>query len=83
MAQQPLVGQGLLIIETSRPHSDTPQSVGLHWTSDQADVETSTWQHTTQSKQISMPPAGFEPAIPASERPQTHALNCAATGIGI
>jgi hypothetical protein len=21
-----------------------------------------------------MPPAGFEPAIPASERPQTHAL---------
>ena len=26
--------------------------------------------------------AGFEPAIPASERSQTHALNCAATGIG-
>ena len=22
-----------------------------------------------------MPPAGFEPAIPASERPQTHALD--------
>jgi len=22
-----------------------------------------------------MPPAGFEPAIPASERPQTHALS--------
>ena len=29
-----------------------------------------------------MPPAGFEPAIPASERPQTHALDRAATGIG-
>ena len=29
MAQQPLVGQGLLIIEASRSHSDTPQSVGL------------------------------------------------------
>jgi hypothetical protein len=29
-----------------------------------------------------MPPAGFEPAIPASERPQTHALDSAATGIG-
>jgi hypothetical protein len=28
-----------------------------------------------------MPPAGFEPAVPASERSQTHALNCAATGI--
>jgi hypothetical protein len=30
-----------------------------------------------------MPPAGFEPAIPASERPQTHALDVAATGIGV
>ena len=29
-----------------------------------------------------MPPAGFELAIPASERPQTHALDRAATGIG-
>jgi hypothetical protein len=28
-----------------------------------------------------MPPAGFEPAIPASERPQTHAFDRAATGI--
>jgi hypothetical protein len=30
-----------------------------------------------------MLPAGFEPAIPASEQPQTHALQRAATGIGI
>jgi len=30
-----------------------------------------------------MPPAGFEPAIPASEQPQTHVLDRAATGIGI
>jgi hypothetical protein len=29
-----------------------------------------------------MPVAGFEPAIPASKRPQTHALDRAATGIG-
>jgi hypothetical protein len=29
-----------------------------------------------------MPPAGFEPTIPASERPQTHALDGVATGIG-
>ena len=29
-----------------------------------------------------MTPAGFEPAIPASERPQTHALDRAANGIG-
>jgi len=26
---------------------DTPQSVGLLWTSDQPDSKTSTWQHTT------------------------------------
>ena len=29
-----------------------------------------------------MPPAGFEPTIPAVERPQTHALDRAATGTG-
>ena len=37
-----LVGQGLLIVETSRSHSDTPHSVGLPWTSDQPVAETST-----------------------------------------
>jgi hypothetical protein len=29
-----------------------------------------------------MPLAGFQPAIPAYEQPQTHALDCAATKIG-
>jgi hypothetical protein len=29
-----------------------------------------------------MPAAGFETKIPASEQPQTHALDLAATGIG-
>jgi hypothetical protein len=29
-----------------------------------------------------MPPAGFAPKIPARERPQTQALDRAATGIG-
>ena len=29
-----------------------------------------------------MPPAAFEPAIPANERPQTHALDRAAIGSG-
>jgi len=36
MAQQSLVGQGLLIIEPSLSHSDTSHSVGLPWTSDQS-----------------------------------------------
>ena len=38
--------------------------------------------NTTNTTQTSMPPAGFEPTIPASEWPQTHALDRAATGIG-
>jgi hypothetical protein len=38
--------------------------------------------HNTHKRQISMPPAGFEPTTPAGERPQTHALNHAATWTG-
>jgi hypothetical protein len=34
-------------------------------------------------RQTFMPPAGSEPAIPASEQPQTHALDRAATAIGV
>jgi hypothetical protein len=30
-----------------------------------------------------MPPVGFEPVIPANERPQTYALDSAATGVDI
>jgi hypothetical protein len=68
-------------MEASRPHSDTPHSLGLPWTSDEPVAETSTWQHS-QETDIHTPPVGFEPTIPASERPQTHALERAATGIG-
>ena len=42
MAQQPLVGKALLIIEASPSHADTPHSVGLLWTSNQPVAETST-----------------------------------------
>jgi hypothetical protein len=38
--------------------------------------------YLTNTKQTSMPSAGFEPAIPAGEQLQTHALDCSATGIG-
>jgi len=40
MAQHRLVSQGLLIIEPSRSHSDSLQSVELLWMSDQPDAET-------------------------------------------
>jgi len=80
MAQKPLVGVGLLINKTS-----LSQSVGLLWMSDQPVAETSTWQLTTltieRQRVTSMPPAGFEPTIPASQRPQTYASDRAATAI--
>ena len=65
-----LLGQGLLIVEI------IPHSVGLLWTSDRPDTETSAWQktdihasggiRTLQSQQASAP--------------QTHALGRAAAG---
>jgi hypothetical protein len=42
MAQCPLVGLGLLIVEVSRPNPDTLHFVGLLWASDQPVAETST-----------------------------------------
>ena len=84
MAQQPLVGQGHLIIEASRSNLDTPHSLGLLATSDQP-LEKPLYLAiiNTHKTQTSMPSAGFEPAIPASERPLTHVLDCAATGTGL
>jgi hypothetical protein len=69
-------GRGVFIIEASRSHSGTPHSVGLHWTSDQPDPKTVTWQHTTFTRdKTSMLLAGFELAIPKVDWPQTHALD--------
>jgi len=82
MGQQPLVGQGLLIIEVSRSHSrrTTVSKTSLDtWSARRKNYLTT---HNTQKRQISMLSAGFEPAIPASERLQTHAFDRAATGIG-
>ena len=37
----------------------------------------------THNRHTSMNPVGFEPTIPAGERPKTYALDRAATGTGI
>ena len=50
------------------------------WSARRRDLYLTT--HNTNNRQTSMPPAGFEPATPASERPQTHALDRAATKLG-
>jgi hypothetical protein len=47
MSQQPLMGQGLLIIEASQSFSDSPHMSDLLWKRDQPDAVTSTRQHTT------------------------------------
>jgi hypothetical protein len=52
MKQQPLVGHGLLIIQASRSHSDTPHCARLFWTSDQPGAETCTWPHTALTRKI-------------------------------
>ena len=38
--------------------------------------------YNTNNRQTTMPPVGFEPTISAGERPQTNALDRAATGTG-
>ena len=58
-------------------HTHT-HSVGLLWTSDKVPLP----DNTQRSQETSTLPAGFEPAVPTSEQPQTYALDRATTGIG-
>jgi hypothetical protein len=70
-----LVGLFLLIVEVSRSHSDTPHLMGLLRTRDRPIAETSTWQDVALARETHpCTSVGFEPAIPASQRPQNHAL---------
>jgi len=71
-------------MEVSRSHSGTARSPGLLWKSEQpfpGVLYLTT--HNTHNRQTSMPLTLFEPASPASERPQTHALDHSAAGIGL
>jgi hypothetical protein len=78
MAHKPLVFHGFTIIlrhtTLSRIPLDERSTRGR-------DLYLTT--HNTQKWQTSVPPAGFEPKIPVRKRPQSHALDSAATGIGI
>ena len=51
------------------------------WSARRRDLYLTT-THNTHNRQTSMPPVGFEPTFPAGERPQTYALDRAATGTG-
>jgi hypothetical protein len=84
MARQPLGGLGLLI-STLHDHTHlrhttlgrTPLDEG---SARRRDLYLTT--HNTHNRQTSMPPVGFEPAIPVSKRPKTHALDRMDTAIG-
>ena len=75
-----VVGQGLTITEASQSRSNdtalcrTPLD---EWWTQRRDLYL-----TTHNRQTPMPPAGFEPAILESVRPQTCALDHSATRIG-
>ena len=58
------VGQGLLIIEASRSHPDTPQSVGLLCTNDQPDLTT----HNSHKRQTSVYSVKFRTRDPSKRR---------------
>jgi hypothetical protein len=70
----------LLIDEVYRSHTTT-HTVGStpldEWSARRRDLYL-----TTHNRQTSMPPVGFEPTISKGERPQTYALERAATGNG-
>jgi hypothetical protein len=84
VAWQLLVGKSLLVIQASRSHSFRHTTLGRTsldvWSARRRELYVTI--HSTYKRETSMPPKGFEPAIPASERPQTHAFDRTATGIG-
>jgi hypothetical protein len=71
MARQPLGGLGLLIFRgftiTQFTHTTLGRTPLHERPARRRDLYLTT--HNTHKRQTSMPPAGFEPTIPASERP--------------
>jgi hypothetical protein len=83
MAGQPLGGLGLVILRRftiTLRHTTLGRTPLDEGPSRRRDLYLTT--HNTHKRQTFMPPVGFEPMILVSERPQTHALDRAATGIG-
>jgi len=65
------VCQSLLIIEAARSHTTLGRTLLDEWPARRNALYLTT--HNIHKRQTSMPPAGFEPALPASERPLTRA----------
>jgi len=84
IAQEPLVGQGLLFIEASRSHSIWHSTFGrtplVEWSARCRGFYLT--RQNTDKRKIFMPLAGFETTIPASERPQTRTIDGTTTETG-
>ena len=78
-----LVGLRILLVEVSCLHSDYHNGYDCSERAIGPSQRPLPGNTQRQKRKTIMPPAGFEPAIPASERPQTHALDRLAAGIGV
>jgi hypothetical protein len=75
MGQDRLIFRGFTITLRHTTLGRTPLD---EWPARRRDLYLTTYN--THNRQTSMPPVGCEPTIPVSERPQTHALDRAASG---
>ena len=81
MAQQPLVDWGHLIFEDTHWHFTTFGRTLLdQWSARSRDLYLTT--HNIHKRQIPMPTAEYVPIVLTRERPQIHALDSTAAGIG-
>jgi len=85
MVEPPRMGWGHVTVEALRSHSVTHSTVSStpldEWSARRRCLHLQT--RNTYKRKTPMSPAGFESAFPASERPQTHELDRATTGIGL
>jgi hypothetical protein len=83
LSLRPYAGYDLLIVEVYRSHTQWRTTIGRtpldELSARRSDLYLTT---NTHNRQTSMHPAGFEPTISAGKRPQTHALDRAASGAG-
>jgi len=81
---RPNAGHGLLIHVVFLDHTQRRTRVGrTHLDELSARHRDYLTTQNVHNRQTSMPPVGFEPTISAGERPQTYALDLAATVTGI
>ena len=69
-----------ITLRHTHTHTHTSRTSLEVWSALRRDLHLTT--HNTYNRQISKPPAEFDPAIPANEWPQINALDREATGIG-